>query len=139
VPVTEKVDTVADAGFTVTPAVFVAVVMKLGSSPVLLNVAVTVEVPKLRIVLDVGLQVPEPDVKVIVQSVVAPCVTDTLSVLGIVSPWAAVTVAWNTRLVSAPYEAGLPVTVKADTVAESGLTARFWALEPDVVKFALPA
>lgn len=85
---------------TVTLAVLVAVVMKLGSLASPLNVAVTVAVPPARTVPDVGLQLPADEVRVMVQIGVAPCVTVTVSPSGMA--WPEVTVELNTRLVSAP-------------------------------------
>ncbi len=110
-----------------------AAARKVGSAPVLLKVAVMIPfeyVPIPSSVPDNGLQdpepepaeLPEPGFNWMVQTLVRPCVTVTVSPLGKAPLSPAVTVAENTRLVSVPNVAGLPVTVNEEIVAERGTT-----------------
>jgi hypothetical protein len=92
---------------------------------------------------DEGLQVPDaelpvPELRVIVQSVVEPWATVTVSVLGMGTPFPAVTVAENTKPFSEPQVMGLPLTVKLVTWAVSGPTVRPIAPELEAAKGLLP-
>jgi hypothetical protein len=101
--------TASAAVFTVRLVVAGAAARKLGSAPVLLNVAVTplAYVPAGSAVADVGLQLPDavlpvPEPRVITQTDVARSATVTVSPLGAGTPFPAVTVAENTKAFSAP-------------------------------------
>ena len=133
------------AWFTTTWTLPGVVASKSGSAPVALNVPVTFDVPAVRTVFDVGLHLPEPEldaapvpgVRVIVQIVVEARATVRVSPAGNGSLSPAVTVAENVRLVSDPYLAGLPVTLRAVTLAARGLISSPSGLDTEGARLPL--